>query len=62
MKKNVCGIDRSIRIIIGIALIAYAILAKAPIAYIGILPLLTGLIKFCPLYPFLKINTCAKKD
>ncbi len=64
MKLNVGGIDRVLRIVVGLALVAWALLLGGPIwAWIGIVPLATGLIGFCPLYPMLGMNTCgAKKD
>lgn len=62
MKVNVGGIDRLLRIVVGLALIAWALLANGPIwAWIGILPLATGLLNFCPAYTLLGINTCKIK-
>ena len=62
MKKNVGGIDRILRIIAGAALIAWVLLASGPTwAWIGIVPLLTGLFNFCPAYRLLGINTCKAK-
>jgi len=51
MKCNVGGIDRVLRIVVGLLLIALA-------AWIGIGPAVTGLFRFCPLYPVLGINSC----
>jgi len=63
MKLNVGGIDRTLRIVVGLALIAWALLGGPVWAWIGIVPLGTGLIGFCPLYPLLGLNTCpAKKN
>ncbi|NCS65029.1 MAG: DUF2892 domain-containing protein [Hydrogenophilales bacterium CG03_land_8_20_14_0_80_62_28] len=62
MKLNVGGIDRILRIVLGAALIAWAALLGGPAwAWIGIVPLATGLIKFCPLYSILGMNTCPKQ-
>jgi hypothetical protein len=59
MKANVGGIDRILRIVLGAALIAWAAALGGPAwAWIGIGPLATGLIKFCPLYPLLGMSTC----
>lgn len=58
MKSNVGGIDRILRIVAGIALIAWAILGGPLWAWIGVVPLATGLIRFCPLYPLLGLSTC----
>lgn len=61
MKINVGGIDRSLRIIVGLALIAWAIFGGPVWAWIGVVPLATGLFKFCPLYALLGLNTCPIK-
>ncbi|MDP3742741.1 MAG: DUF2892 domain-containing protein [Methylotenera sp.] len=62
MKANVGGIDRILRIVVGLALIAWVLLAEGPVwAWIGVVPLATGLINFCPLYSILGINTCKSK-
>jgi len=57
MTQNVGGIDRILRIIVGIALLVwgFALSAGAPVwwAAIGAVPLLTGLISWCPAYSLL---------
>ena len=59
MKANVGVVDRAIRIIIGIALIAAAATGTVGAwGYIGILPLLTGLLRVCPAYSLIGMNTC----
>ena len=59
MKLNVGGIDRILRIVLGAALILWAAVLGGPVwAWIGIVPLATGLIKFCPLYTVLGMSTC----
>ncbi len=63
MKVNVGGIDRVLRIAVGLALIAWALFANGPVwAWIGVLPLVTGVINFCPAYSILGINTCKTKS
>lgn len=64
MKSNVGGIDKILRIVVGVALIALAAMGQIGVwGYIGVVPLLTGLFNFCPLYPLLGINTCGiRKD
>ncbi|ESW60142.1 MAG: hypothetical protein Q27BPR15_13565 [Rhodobacter sp. CACIA14H1] len=62
MTKNVGGIDRVLRIVVGLALIAGFFL-NTDGAYrwaylIGIVPLATGLLSTCPLYSVLGISTC----
>jgi hypothetical protein len=60
MNSNVGTIDRSIRIIAGLALIVLALLGKVGWwGYIGIVPLATGLFRFCPAYSLFGLRTCA---
>jgi hypothetical protein len=61
MTPNVGNIDRIIRILAGIALIAWALMGGPVWAWIGVLPLATGVFKFCPTYKLLGINTCGLK-
>ena len=62
MKANVGGIDRIARIIIGLVLIALAATGTVGVwGWIGVVPLLTGLIRWCPLYPLLGISSCPLK-
>lgn len=59
MKANVGGIDRILRIVVGLALVAWAAALGGPAwAWIGVVPLVTGLFKFCPFYPLLGMNSC----
>ena len=59
MKTNVGGIDRIARIVVGLALIALAATGTVGVwGWIGVVPLLTGLIRWCPLYPLLGISSC----
>ncbi len=63
MKANVGGIDRILRIAVGAALILWAAVLGGPVwAWIGVVPLATGLVRFCPLYPILGMNTCGTKE
>jgi hypothetical protein len=57
MKTNVGGIDKVLRIVAGLALIAWALLGGPVWAWIGVVPLATALIGFCPVYPVLGIST-----
>jgi hypothetical protein len=62
MKVNVGGVDRIVRIVAGLALIGWALFANGPLwAWIGIVPLATGLLNFCPAYSMLGISTCKSK-
>lgn len=59
MKCNVGGIDRILRMAVGLVLIGLAATGAIGIwGWIGVVPLATGLFRFCPAYPLLKINTC----
>jgi hypothetical protein len=60
MTQNVGGIDRILRIIVGIALLVWGFVLSDPMNYwgaIGIVPLFTGLISWCPVYPILGLST-----
>ncbi|HAF54090.1 MAG TPA: DUF2892 domain-containing protein [Thauera sp.] len=58
MKTNVGGIDKIIRILAGVALIAWALMGGPVWAWIGIVPLATGLLGWCPAYTLFGMNTC----
>jgi hypothetical protein len=66
MKANVGFVDMFIRIFLGIVMIGMAVANVFPapwgmiIGIVGIVPLATGLMKFCPLYTLLGINTKGK--
>jgi hypothetical protein len=61
MKSNVGGIDKILRIVAGLGLIAWALMGGPVWAWIGVVPLATGLIGWCPVYPLLGMNTCPTK-
>lgn len=63
MKINVGGIDRILRILVGVVLVVLAAtgLVVGWWGWLGVLPLATGLFRFCPAYPLLGINTCPLK-
>lgn len=62
MTRNVGGIDRILRIVIGLVLIALAATGTIGVwGWIGVLPLATGLIGWCPPYAMFGINTCKTK-
>lgn len=61
MKANVGGIDRILRIVVGLILIALAVTGTVGAwGYIGIVPILTGTFRFCPAYLPFGINSCSK--
>jgi hypothetical protein len=61
MTCNVGSIDRIIRILAGLALIAWALMGGPVWAWIGVVPLATGVFKFCPAYSLIGMNTCGTK-
>ncbi|MCX7876840.1 MAG: DUF2892 domain-containing protein [Melioribacteraceae bacterium] len=62
MKKNVGSADRIIRFIIGLAIIVWGIIAQSWWGLIGIVPILTASINWCPLYLPFGISTCKTKE
>jgi hypothetical protein len=59
MKLNVGGIDQILRIVVGLALIGATLAGWIGVwGWIGVVPLLTGIFKFCPAYTLLGMNTC----
>lgn len=61
MKKNIGDTERIIRVVAGIGILSLAFVGpQSPWAYLGILPILTGLVGWCPPYALLGINTCGK--
>jgi hypothetical protein len=62
MNANVGTIDRVLRIVVGLILLGLAVTGQIGYwGYIGIVPLATGLFRFCPLYTMLGMNTCGLK-
>jgi hypothetical protein len=62
MKSNVGSIDRGIRVVAGLALIGLAATGTVGVwGWLGVVPLATGLIGWCPPYAMLGINTCSIK-
>lgn len=61
MKKNVGGADRIIRFVLGLAIIIWGIVSQSWWGLIGIVPLLTATINWCPLYLPFGISTCKTK-
>ena len=59
MECNVGGIDRTLRIAVGALLVVLAITGViGSWGWIGLLPIATGVFRFCPAYPLLGIKTC----
>lgn len=63
MKTNEGSIDRALRVIAGLVLIALAATGTVGLwGWIGVVPLATGLLGWCPAYTLLGINTCPMKS
>lgn len=61
MKANVGGIDRVLRILVGAGLLALVVVLEGDARWwglIGILPLFTGVFRFCPAYSLFGLSTC----
>jgi len=61
MKKNVGSVDKVLRIVVGLGLLSLLFLLDAPMKYlglIGLVPLATSLMGWCPLYTLIGVNTC----
>jgi len=57
--KNVGGVDRVVRIVAGLGILSLAFVGpQSPWGYIGLVPLVTGLIGWCPAYMPFGIKTC----
>lgn len=61
MNINIGKYERVIRIVAGLVIIAWGVYAKNWWGLIGAVPLITGLIGWCPPYAMLGINTCSVK-
>ncbi|MDD2923747.1 DUF2892 domain-containing protein [Rhodoferax sp.] len=62
MTSNVGGIDRILRIVVGLILIGLTLTGNIGLwGWLGIVPLATGAIGWCALYPILGLNTCPTK-
>ena len=61
MKKNVGTVDMVIRLVLGVAIGIWGIVAGSWLGLIGIVPIATGLMGFCPLFAIFGISTCKIK-
>ncbi|MDZ3823194.1 MAG: DUF2892 domain-containing protein [Pseudoxanthomonas sp.] len=62
MKANAGPVDRTLRILVGLAVLSLTVLGpRTSWGLLGIVPLLTGLTGFCPAYAWLGISTCPKR-
>lgn len=62
LKKNEGNVDRAIRVVLGVGLLALPFAAPDlswnVVGYLGVVPLVTGLVGTCPIYMLLGISTC----
>lgn len=59
MKSNIHNIDRGIRIVVGLFLMSMAFWGPSNLWYLlGIIPVTTGLVGWCPLYSLFGVSTC----
>lgn len=62
LPKNEHTVERIIRIAVGLAILSLVLVGpKTPIALLGAIPLLTGLLGSCPLYTLFGVSTCSLK-
>lgn len=62
LPNNEHPIERGVRVVVGLGLIALAFVGpETPWGFLGVVPLLTGLIGSCPLYTVLGFSTCRVK-
>jgi len=63
MTKNIGSLDRILRIVVGVALIAATVTGTIGVwGWIGVVPLATALMGWCPPYAILGFNTCSTKQ
>jgi hypothetical protein len=63
MQTNVGGVDRMLRIVAGAAILSLVFILSGDARWwglVGLVPLATGLMRFCPAYPLFGINTSPK--
>ena len=62
MKTNEGGLDRTLRILVGLVLVALTLSGTIGMwGWIGVVPIVTGALGWCPAYTLLGINTCPAK-
>jgi len=62
MRRNEGAADRAVRIFVGVVLLALVFSGpKTAWGWLGLIPLLTGVVGICPIYSLLGINTCPRR-
>ncbi len=62
MKTNVGSLDRILRYILGFAILGAGYYYKSWFGLIGLGPIITATVRFCPAYPLIGMNTCSVKE
>ena len=61
--RNEHVVERVVRVVVGLAVLSLVFVGpRTPLGYIGIIPLVTGLVGRCPLYTLFGFSTCAVKE
>lgn len=61
--RNEHIIERVIRVVLGVAILSLAYFGpQTPWAFLGVIPLITGLLGFCPLYKVIGFSTCSGEN
>jgi len=62
MPRNEGAIDRVLRVVVGLVVLSLVFIGpKTPLGWIGVVPLITGVVGFCPVYALLGLRTCKLK-
>lgn len=61
-RVNEGTLDRALRVTLGVALLAIVFVGpKTPFGFVGLVPLITGLVGMCPIYSLIGVSTCPVK-
>ena len=61
MKANIGNADRAIRVIVGLVILCAGVLGRSWWGLIGLLPLITATVRFCPAYVPFGLSTCSRE-
>jgi hypothetical protein len=62
MPRNEGAVDRWLRVLVGLAVLSLVFIGpKTPLGWIGLVPLITGLVGYCPVYGLFGLRTCKLK-
>ena len=63
MPTNEGAVDRIMRVVVGLAIVSLVFIGpQTPWGWLGLVPLLTGLVGFCPAYALFGVSTCRAKQ